>query len=83
MDLPFAFRRWCGAAGIDQVKTLSDYRDRSFGAAYGVLSASRALLARAVFVIDANDTIRHVEYCSDIKNEPDYAAALEAARKLV
>jgi thiol peroxidase len=82
VDLPFAQQRWCGAAGAQQVRTFSDYRDRSFGAAYGVLAPSLALLARAVFVIDANDVIQHAEYVGEVGSEPDYEAALEAARGL-
>jgi thiol peroxidase len=83
MDLPFAQSRWCGAAGIsDRVQTLSDYKDRSFGEAYGVRVPSLGLLARAVFVIDADDKIRHVEYVGDAVDEPDYGAALEAARAM-
>lgn len=84
MDLPFAQKRWCGAAGItDRVVTLSDYKDRSFGPAYGVLVPAFGLFARAVFVIDANDKIRHVEYVKDATQEPDYHAALEAAKQMV
>jgi thiol peroxidase len=82
MDLPFAQKRWCGAAGIDRLTTLSDYRERSFGPAYGVLEKGRMLLVRAVFVIGADDKIRHVEYVKEVTTEPDYAAALEAAKKL-
>jgi len=82
MDLPFAQARWCGNAGIDKVKTLSDYRDRSFGRAYGVWSPAMGLLARAVFVVDANAQVRHVEYVSEMTKEPDYAKALEVARGL-
>lgn len=79
MDLPFAQARWCGAAGVENVKTLSDYRERSFGPAYGVLMPN-ALLARAVFVIGADDRLRHVEYVKEVTTEPDYAAALAAIR---
>jgi len=82
-DLPFAQGRWCGAAGIDKVITLSDYRDRSFGNSYGVLIKELALLARAVFVLDAGNTIRYIQVVSEITSEPDYAAALSAARGLL
>jgi thiol peroxidase len=82
LDLPFAQKRWCGNAGIDRVQTLSDYRERSFGPAYGVFVPSLGLLARAVFVVDSQDVIRHVEYVSDAVNEPDYQAAMAAARAL-
>jgi thiol peroxidase len=82
LDLPFAQKRWCGAAGIDKVKTFSDYKDRSFGQAYGTLEPNRQLHVRAVFVVDGSDTVRHVEYVKEVTTEPDYAAALEAARAL-
>lgn len=82
-DLPFAQGRWCGAAGIDRVVTLSDYRDRAFGSAYGVMIKELMLLARAVFVLDANDVIRYIQIVPEITDEPDYAAALEAARALL
>jgi len=80
MDLPFAQKRWCGAAGIDKVKTVSDHRSASFGEAFGVLEPNKRLLARAVFVVDGNDVVRHVEYVKEVREEPNYAAALEAAR---
>ncbi len=80
MDLPFAQKRWCGAAGIDKVKTVSDHRAASFGEAFGVLEPQKRLLARAVFVVDKDDVVRHVEYVKEVREEPNYAAALEAAR---
>jgi thiol peroxidase len=82
VDLPFAQKRWCGAAEISQVKTLSDYKDRSFGQAYGVFAPAKGLHARAVFVVDKSDVVRHVEYVKEVATEPNYAAALEAARGL-
>ncbi|MCX8036133.1 MAG: thiol peroxidase [Candidatus Sumerlaeia bacterium] len=82
MDLPFAQKRWCAAAGISQVQTLSDHRDASFGMAYGVLIAELRLLARAVFVVDGNGIIRYIQLVPEIAKEPDYAAILEAVRKL-
>jgi thiol peroxidase len=78
MDLPFAQKRWCGAAGISSVTTLSDYVDANFGLAYGVLLKDLRLLARAVFVIDKENTIRHIEIVSEITKEPDYDACLKA-----
>lgn len=83
MDLPFAQARWCGAAGIDRVKTLSDYQERSFANAYGLLIKELKLLARAVFVVDAANTIRYVQIVPEITEEPDYAAALNAAKALL
>ncbi|PTM57607.1 thiol peroxidase [Desmospora activa] len=81
VDLPFAQKRWCGAAGIERVQTLSDHRDLSFGTAYGVVIQELRLLARAVFVIDANDKLVHVEVVSEATNHPDYEAAVEAAKR--
>ncbi|WP_329107741.1 thiol peroxidase [Micromonospora sp. NBC_01699] len=81
VDLPFAQGRWCGAAGIDGVETGSDHRDLSFGLAYGVAISEFRLLARAVFVVDADDQVVHVEYVPEVGQHPDYAAALEAAGK--
>lgn len=82
MDLPFAQRRWCGASGVDRIKTLSDHRDASFGTAYGVLIKEMRLLARSVFVVDANGTIRYAEYVPEVASHPDYDAALAAVRQL-
>jgi thiol peroxidase len=82
MDLPFAQKRWCGAAGVDRVVTLSDHRDASFGLAYGVLIKEARLLARAVFVVDRDDVVRYVELVPELGQEPDYEAALTAVRKL-
>jgi thiol peroxidase len=82
MDLPFAQKRWCGSTGSDRVEALSDFKERSFGPAYGVFAPTKGLLARAVFVIGKDDKIRHVEYVKEVTTEPDYAAALQAARAL-
>jgi len=82
MDLPFAQARWCGAAGIDRVKTLSDYQERSFAEAYGLLIKELKLLARAVFVVDTANVIRYVQIVPEITEEPDYEAALNAAKTL-
>jgi len=80
MDLPFAQKRWCGAAGVTRVKTLSDHRDASFGMAYGVLIKELRLLARAVFVVDRQGTIRYVQLVKEVSSEPDYDAVLKAVR---
>jgi thiol peroxidase len=80
LDLPFAQKRWCGAAGIDKVVTLSDYRERSFGLGYGVLIKELLLLSRAVFVVDAANTIRYIQIVPEVTAEPDYAAAIAAAK---
>jgi len=83
LDLPFAQKRWCGAAGIDRVTTLSDYQERSFADAYGVLIKELKLLARSVFVIDANDTIRYIQIVPEVTSEPDYAAVIGAVKSLL
>lgn len=80
MDLPFAQKRWCGAAGVTHVKTVSDHRDASFGTAYGVLIKELRLLARAVFVVDKTGTLRYIELVKEVTHEPDYDAALKAVK---
>ncbi|MEU9510352.1 thiol peroxidase [Micromonospora sp. NPDC048170] len=80
VDLPFAQARWCGAAGIEGVRTASDHRDLSFGLAYGVVIAEFRLLARAVFVVDAQDRVVHVEYVREVGEHPRYDEAIAAAR---
>ena len=82
MDLPFAQKRWCGAAGIKNVQTLSDYRDASFGNAYGVLIKDLRLLARAVFVVDKKGVVSYLQIVPEIATEPDYDAALKAVKEL-
>jgi thiol peroxidase len=78
MDLPFAQKRWCGAMGIDKVVTLSDHREASFGLHYGVLIKELRLLARAVFVVDRDGLLTHVELVREIADEPYYAGVLSA-----
>lgn len=82
MDLPFAQKRWCGAAGVDKVQTLSDHREASFGTAYGVLIKELRLLARAIFVVDQEGSIRYIQLVKEITKEPDYEAVLNAVSKL-
>ncbi|NHN31250.1 thiol peroxidase [Paenibacillus agricola] len=83
VDLPFAQSRWCGAAGIDKVITLSDYKNHSFGLAYGVLIKEIHLLMRSTFVIDKDDNVQYVEYLSEMTEHPNYENAIEAVKKLV
>jgi thiol peroxidase len=83
MDLPFAQKRWCGAEGVQAVKTLSDHRDAAFGKAYGVLIKDLRLLARAVFVVDRAGRVTYVQLVKEIASEPDYEAVLKAAREAV
>jgi thiol peroxidase len=82
MDLPFAQKRWCGAAGIDKVITVSDHRDASFGTGYGVLLKDLRLLARAVFVVDRQGVIRYIQLVKEVGTEPDYAPLLQAVKEL-
>src|SRR6202167_4547160 len=81
MDLPFAQARWCGAAGVDKVTAISDWRTAEFGEKYGALIKELHLLARAVFVIDKDDNVVYAEYVKEVANQPDFEAALAAARK--
>ena len=83
VDLPFAQGRWCGNAGIERVKTLSDYQERSFGLAYGLLIDELKLLARAVYVVDAEGKVAYREIVSEVTSEPDYEAALNAVKALL
>jgi thiol peroxidase len=80
LDLPFAQKRWCGATGVNRVTVLSDYQEHSFALAYGVLIKELKLLSRSIFVVDADDVIRYVQHVAEITGEPDYAAALDAAK---
>lgn len=82
VDLPTAQARWCATSGVDRVTVLSDHRDLSFGLNYGTAIKELRLLSRAVFVVDANDVIRYVEYIPVIGQHPDYDAALAAVREV-
>jgi thiol peroxidase len=83
MDLPFAQTRWCGAAGVEQVKTVSDYKGADFGSKYGLLIKELHLLARAVLVIDQNGVIQYYQLVPEIAQEPDYDPVIEAVKKLL
>jgi len=83
MDLPFAQGRWCGAAGVENVQTLSDHRKAQFGNAFGVLIKELRLLARAVFVVNKDGVVRYIQIVDELTNEPDYEAALKAAKELL
>jgi thiol peroxidase len=80
MDLPFAQKRWCGAFGVDHIKMLSDHVDGSFGSNYGTLIKELRIESRAIFVLDPQNRIRHVEYVKEVGDHPNYEAALSAAR---
>ena len=82
-DLPFAQKRWCGAAGVDRVITLSDHRDMSFALAYGTYVKELRLEQRAVFIVDKDDIIRYVEYVPEIAQHPNYEAALAALKEIL
>lgn len=80
-DLPFALKRFCGAEGLDQVQTVSELRDLSFGSAYGLrlLNGPMAgLLARAVVVLSEEGVVTYTQLVPEITQEPDYASALAA-----
>lgn len=82
MDLPFAQKRWCGAFGVDNVKMLSDHRSGSFGMNYGTLIKDLRIESRAIFVVDKDGTLKHVEYVKEVADHPNYEAALNAARSV-
>lgn len=78
-DLPFAQARFCGAEGLQNVKTLSTFRSPEFGSAYGIQIAAgplRGLLSRAVVIVDEQGRIAYVDVVAEVTNEPNYAAAL-------
>jgi thiol peroxidase len=83
MDLPFAQKRWCAAAGVNRVQTLSDHRDASFGTSFGVLIKELRLLARAVFIADQQGTLQYSQLVKELTKEPDYEAILNALKKLI
>jgi thiol peroxidase len=82
MDLPFAQKRWCGAAGVSKIQTLSDHRDAQFGFAYGVLIKELRLLARAVFLVDQKGILRYTQLVKEITNEPNYEEIWSELKKL-
>lgn len=79
-DMPFAQKRWCGAAGVERVQTLSDHRDMNFGNAYGTHVPEWRVDQRAIFVVDGNDTVTYAEYVPEIAQHPDYEGALSAVK---
>jgi thiol peroxidase len=83
MDLPFAQKRWCGTAGVEKVKTLSDHRQAAFGQAYGVLIKELRLLARAVFIVDRTGTVQYVQLVKEVASEPDYEAVMQALKQVL
>ncbi len=83
IDLPFALKRFCGAEGINNLKTLSDHRDADFGNKYGFLIKDLRLLARGVVVIDKDDVIRYIEVVPNVGHEPNYDDALKVLKTLL
>lgn len=83
MDLPFAQKRWCGAAGVKAVRTFSDYQKADFGKAWGVLIKDLRLLARAVFIVDKDGTVKYVQVVPEVSKEPNYDEVLAALKALV
>lgn len=83
VDLPFAQARWCGAAGVDRVITLSDYKNRSFGLAYGVLIKELQLDMRSIFVLDKDNKLVYVEYVREMSSHPDYEKAISAVKSIL
>jgi len=83
MDLPFAQARWCGAAGVDHVVTLSDHKDADFGKKFGVLINELRLLNRSIFILDKDNVIRYIEIVQENSNHPDYEKALQALKEIV
>jgi thiol peroxidase len=82
MDLPFAQKRWCGAASVAKVKTFSDHRQAEFGQAYGILIKELRLLARTVFIIDAAGTVQYIQLVKEVSNEPNYEEIMQALQKI-
>ena len=81
MDLPYTQKRWCGAAGVEQVMTLSDHQSAEFGEKYGVLIKERRILRRAVFVVGRDGKIVYADYMPALGDEPNYPEVLNAAKK--
>ena len=80
MDLPFAQARWCGAAGVENVITVSDYKDRDFAHTFGAYLPNVGLIARPIFLLDENNTVKYVQYVPEVTDHPNYEAALTAVR---
>jgi thioredoxin-dependent peroxiredoxin len=83
MDLPFAQARWCGVEGVESMQSLSDYKTRSFGTSWGMLVEESQLLARGVFVLDAEGVVTYAQVKPEISEEPDYEPLLAALEALV
>ena len=80
MDLPFAQSRWSAAMDVKNVKMISDHKDGAFGKAYGTLIDDLRIESRAIFVVGKDNSLKHVEYVSEVAEHPNYDAALAAAK---
>ena len=80
LDLPFAMNRFCGAESIKNLRSGSDYQDRTFGKNWGMLIEELKLLARGTFVLDKNGTVVYAETVGEVTHEPNYDAALAALK---
>ena len=80
LDLPFAQNRFCGAEGIKNLRTASDYQERAFGQSYGTLIEELKILSRAVFVLDKEGKVVYAQYVPEVASEPDYEPALAALK---
>ena len=83
MDLPFAQKRWCGAAGVKRVKTFSDYQKADFGKSYGVLIKELRLLARSVFIVDKDGLVKYTQIAPEAAKELNYEEVMTALKALV
>ncbi len=83
MDLPFAQKRWCGAAGVKAVRTFSDYQKADFGKSWGVLIKDLRLLARAVYIVDKDGLVKYAQLVPEVAQEPNYDEVLTALKALV
>ena len=81
-DLPFAQSRWCGAAGVDKITTLSDHKTGKFGESWGTMIRDWRIQSRAVFVVDGNNTIRYAQYVPEVAEHPNYDGVLAAAKSV-
>lgn len=80
-DFPMAQKRWCGAAGVDKVKVVSDVLEAEFGIKYGLLIKERRFLRRAVFIVGRDGKLTYVNYLPTLGNEPDYDEVISEAKK--
>lgn len=83
LDLPFAMNRFCGAEGIKNIRSVSDYQDRSFGNSWGMLIEELKILARGTFVLDKDGKVVYAETVKEVGQEPNYEAALKALQGLL